>query len=152
MSGDGIVVTTHEPADIEAAIVSLAYCKPLWDVGGARWAGYIEELRRFSRRWSAAANASGWSLVGLYGLHPTRPLARLSCMGAAWIVALCGYHVLGVDHTAIELRTVAGSRLRMPRLKPDPAAVLAWSLGRGARKPRERPNVNRHAAKRSNLT
>jgi hypothetical protein len=49
-------------------------------------------------------------------------------MGAAFLVALRGHQVVGVDHRAITMVPRTGSRLKAYRGEVDPAAVLAWKL------------------------
>jgi len=112
----------------EAAIAALAHAPPLRDVGTAKWMVYTDGLAQFAGRWGKPAQACGWQPLALYGLHPIKPYANLACMGAAWVVALTGHHVLGVDTVSMELKTVAGSRLQILRRAPDPAVVLAWEM------------------------
>ena len=75
------------------------------------------------------AHTSGSALaLQLYGLHRRAPYANLAGMGAAFVVARCGHHVVDVTADAIHVRSPAGSGLRIDRREPEGQTVLAWSL------------------------
>ena len=88
----------------------------------------FDRLRRFEIPWGGRARLAGWSTLELYGLHPAAPAARLSAMGAAWLIARTGHTVLEIDHVGVLLVARTSSRLRILRGKPDPDAVLAWEI------------------------
>jgi hypothetical protein len=104
----------------------------------ARWPAMIDRVTAFASQWDGAARACGWDDVSLYGLHCRAPWARLSAMGAAFVIAL--EHrpppllvarkgpVAAVTAEAIVLITPTSSRLRLYRRPLDREAVAAWSL------------------------
>ncbi len=116
------------PCDVAAGLELLARARPLWPIGTAEWSRAVASVQAFAERWDGAARAAGWSLLELYGVHRRAPYARLSTMGAAWLIARAGYRAVSVDTAAIGVSSSAGNRLRIYRSLPDPGAVLAWSL------------------------
>ena len=94
--------------------------RPLWPIGAAEWSRAVAGVQAFAERWDGAARAAGWSLLELYGVHRRAPYARLSTMGAAWLVARARYRAVSVDAAAIAVTSPAGNRLRIDRSLPDP--------------------------------
>jgi hypothetical protein len=102
---------------------------PAWPTDRlAIWPFVLDELAAFERAWGESARTAGWDELSLYGLHSRAPAANLAAMGAAFLVALSGWQVIAVGPGAIVLVSRTGSRLRIYRRPPDPAAVLAWEL------------------------
>ncbi len=120
------IAGTAELDTVVAGLDQLARSPPLWST--TKWADELTAARAFAGRWQAPALACGWTLLDLWGAHPRAPAARLACLGAGWIVARSGHHVLEADTGAIRVVTRLGSRLRIYRTEPDPGAVLAWEL------------------------
>lgn len=116
------------PADVAAGLDLLARSRPLWPVVVEEWCRAVAGVQAFADRWDGLARGAGWSLLELYGLHRCAPCARLSTMGAGWLIARAGYCAVSVDTAAIGVSSWAGNRLRIYRSLPDPGAVLAWSL------------------------
>jgi hypothetical protein len=75
----------------------------------------VESVRSFAFNWHATAEACGWPLVSLYGLHPTAPLARRDAMGAGFVIALSPHRVVGLTKVAIVVETGTGAHLRIHR-------------------------------------
>lgn len=117
------------PADeVAAGLVRLRSSPPLWPVSPDQWSDILAAVETFERNYGPTARARGWTQIGLFGLCPHSPFARLSSLGAAWLIARTGHAVTGVDHIGIALTTRTAARLRIFRGRPDPGAVLAWSL------------------------
>ena len=117
-----------EPADEAlAGIAQLRSSPPLWPVGFERWCDILAAVEAFERQHGPIARARGWSQTQLYGLHQRAPYARLSAMGAAWVIARTGHRVLEVDHIGMLLVTRTSARLRIVRAAPE-GAMLAWCL------------------------
>jgi hypothetical protein len=93
----------------------------------AIWPFVLDELAAFERAWGESARRTGWDDLSLYGLHPRAPYEDVAAMGAAFLVALSGWQVIAVGPGAIELVSRTGSRLKIYRRAPDPAAGLAWT-------------------------
>ncbi len=115
-------------ADVGAGLELLARSPPLWPIGAEDWAIAVARARAFAEAWDGPARAAGWSALELYGMHRRAPYARLSAMGAAWLVARSGHTAIAVASDAITVATLTGARLRICRSRPDGAAVLAWEL------------------------
>jgi hypothetical protein len=64
----------------------------------------------------------------LYGVSPSAPRARLSAMGAGFLVSLRGHRVVAVDHHAIEMVTLTSARPKVYHVEADSDAVLARTL------------------------
>lgn len=115
--------------DVAAGLDLLTRSPPLWPVEADDWTLAIVRAHSFAERWDALARSAGWSTLDLYGMHRRAPYARLTAMGAAWLVARSsGHNAIAVTADAITLATLTGARLRIYRTAPDPDAVLAWTL------------------------
>ncbi|MBX9649700.1 MAG: hypothetical protein K2X57_21890 [Xanthobacteraceae bacterium] len=118
------------PADVLEGLQQLGRGPSVWPIDQAgRWVADVARVTAFAAHWDARARAAGWSDLQLYGLHRYAPYANLAGMGVAFVVALGRSTVLDVQAEAINIATPTGSRLQFVRRPPDPAAVLAWSLG-----------------------
>jgi hypothetical protein len=116
-------------ADVAAGLELLARSPPLWLIGAEGWAIAVARARAFAERWDGQAPAAGWSTLELYGMHRRAPFARLTAMGAAWVLARSGGSAIAVASDAIVVATRTGGRLRIYRTAaPDPDAVSAWEL------------------------
>jgi hypothetical protein len=94
---------------------------------GAEGAGHGPRDRRHAR-----ARAHDWTTMGLYGLSRLAPWSDVSRLGAAWIVALTGHRVAGIDRDGILLISPNCARVRIYRVEPDECTVEAWALCRAA--------------------
>jgi hypothetical protein len=112
--------------DVLTGLNALMQRAPLWPIRADRWASIVNECQRFADRHHATAVAAGWHPVALFGMSPRAPHARLEMLGAGWLIAVAGHHVLDVTRTEISLRTISGARLQIPRREPHPDAVLPW--------------------------
>jgi hypothetical protein len=112
-----------------AGLAQLEQSAPLWG-DRLEWTELVGRLRVFEERWSAAADAAGWTLVELWGLDPVAPRARLSRMGGAWLASLRNHQVIQVDPDAIRLVTRTSARLSVYR--PGSGAVLGWEISHNA--------------------
>lgn len=127
--------TAEFPEEIRRGLEQLETSRPLWPVGGSSWVKTVYRVKAFARGWDRSARAAGWPPVLLYGLHRHAPYANLAGMGAAFLLAGPGWHVLSVSAEAIAVASCTGGRLRVLRREPDPDAVLAWSLAAGEAPP-----------------
>ena len=119
--------------DVLAGLDLMMRSPPLWQVDrGTFWTDLVARATAFAERWDAPCRGCGWTPLELYGAHHRAPAARISCLGAAFLLARSGHTVLEVDSRFITVVTRAGSRLRIYRPHPDPDAVLAWLLCRPA--------------------
>jgi hypothetical protein len=115
-------------AESDAVAAGLAHLEqgpPLWG-DRPEWSELIARLRAFETPFGARARLACWSMLELYGLHLLAPRARLSAMGAAFIVCLRGHQVVEIDAKAITMVSRTAARLRLYRGEVDPDAVLAW--------------------------
>jgi hypothetical protein len=116
------------PADALAGLVQLERGAPLWPAAPGRWRDQIEAAKAFARRWDDPARRSGWSVLGLWGVHPAAPDLRFDCLGAAWMIARATHAVLAIDPRRIELRTRTGALCALYRMPDNRAAIVAWTL------------------------
>ena len=114
--------------DVTAGLELLARSPPLWPIGAEDWTIAVARARAFAEAWDSLARAAGWSALELYGLHRRAPWARLSAMGAAWLIARSGHNAIAVASDAITVATLTSARLRICRSRSDAAAMLAWEL------------------------
>jgi hypothetical protein len=82
-----------------------AYCPDRIDAD--RWRQAVEDGRRFLAEWGEQAAALAWGPAGLFGLHPTAPMARYDCMGLVWL--LRGRRVVALTDTAATIKTETGA-------------------------------------------
>src|ERR1700677_193040 len=112
--------------DIMAGLDLMMRSPPLWPVDrGTSWVDQVARARAFAERWNGLCRNCGWSPLDLYGAHHRAPAARLSCLGAAFLVARSSHHVLNVAPGDILVATKSAARLRIYRAHPDPDAVVA---------------------------
>lgn len=116
------------PAHVLTGLAQLERGAPLWPAPPGRWHDQIQAAKAFARRWDDVARRSGWSVLGLWGVHPAAPDLRFDCLGAAWMVARATHAVLAIDPRRIELRTRTGALCTVYRVADNPAAVVAWTL------------------------
>ena len=128
------------PDEVRNGLELLRSSAPLWKVDEPkRWLTVVDSVAAFAERWDGQARACGWTSVQLYGLHRRAPWANVAGMGAAFLIAADGRPVpillalkggpaIAVDQEAIRIVSPSGSKLRIYRRPPDPAAVLAWEL------------------------
>jgi hypothetical protein len=126
----GSIADIPEAVDVLAGI-ELLRSTALWSPA-SRWPEAITAATAFARRWHAPARTASWSDLDLWGANSRAPGARLSSLGAGWLVAKGGYHVLEVAPRDILVATKSASRLRISRPQPDADAALAWLLCRPA--------------------
>jgi hypothetical protein len=87
------VIAADLPVDVAAGLELLASCSaPLWPISAEDWALAVARARAFAEAWDSAARAAGWSALDLYGVHPRAPYARLTAMGAVWLIARSGHN------------------------------------------------------------
>jgi hypothetical protein len=130
---EALRLSTLPPADaspdVAASLELLARSRPLWPIDVDEWQAAVAAVRAFAEAWDGRARAGGWTSLELYGLHRRAPYARLTAMGAAWlIVRRPGQRAIAVDASAITISTYFGNRLRIYRSEIDPEATLAWDL------------------------
>jgi hypothetical protein len=99
-----------------------------------RWRTLVAaSTRLLSSTWGTRAAELGWSTEYLWRCHRERPVQRLDCVGAAWLLKADMTVALSAD--AIGIVVVAtGSRLTIRR-RQAPAGeriVLAWELSASA--------------------
>jgi hypothetical protein len=116
------------PADVVHGLDLLARSPPLWPIGTDYWSLAVATVEEFAARWHSPADELGWSLLQLYGLDRRAPYASLAGMGAAFVVARCGHHVVDVTAETIRVRSRSGADLRIYRRELGTESVLAWSL------------------------
>ena len=141
-------------------IVSEEVCADLAALAGlqvAAWRAHIESftepladpalarLRRdllviLGERWVLDAAQLGWDVVAMLGLHPTAPLVRVDCWGAAVAVALdphnrrsaSGVHrarVVAIDQTFATIELPTGLRTKAGRFARGlDIAVPIWEV------------------------
>jgi hypothetical protein len=102
-----------------------------------RWQKAVEDGRQFLALWGAEAEASGWTVPELFGLHPVseRPaancsrLARLDDLGLLWI--LRGRPVVALTAKEAIIRCNSGATLKFYR-RTESAIVDKKQIAKGA--------------------
>jgi hypothetical protein len=114
--------------EVISGLDRLRACAPLRGFDGLRWKAIVQLAIDFAWRWDKRAQAHGWGVVELYGLHPRAPAARLSAMGAAFLLAVTPrWRALSIGESSILISTGAAERLRFSR-QSDPESRPAWEL------------------------
>jgi hypothetical protein len=70
-------------------IASLNRKRPAAGIPPQRWRQFIDDSSRFldpGQSWAEQALRRGWDTEGLFGCHPTQPLAYLTSAGLMWAV------------------------------------------------------------------
>jgi hypothetical protein len=86
-------------------------------VPSARWQQAVKDGQRFLSQWGGQAEALGWTVGDLFGLHgpPPQPhpsyrqLSRYDCTGLVWL--LDGRSVVALTAEAATIKTPGGSVL-----------------------------------------
>jgi hypothetical protein len=78
-----------------------------------RWQWAVEDGRGFLGQWAEQAEALGWSVDDVLGLHPTAPATRYDAMGLVW--CLRGSKVVALTANTATIRTESGSLLQFYR-------------------------------------
>ena len=87
-----------------------------------QWEMLLQDAVRFLDRWSLTAHAMGWSVLDLFGVHPTRPSVRFDVMGLLLLEQGSEVVALTVEGASIKRRS--GAVLRFSR--PAAGGVLFW--------------------------
>jgi hypothetical protein len=117
-------------ADVAAGLELLARSRPLWPIDAGEWSRALASVRAFAAGWDGLAGAAGWTSLQLYGLHRRAPYARLTGMGAAWLVARSGHNAIAVtaDAAGGDARTAKAEATEFLRAvladNPQPAAEV----------------------------
>ena len=93
-----------------------------------RWTLLREDAFAFLRDRGAEAAGLGWDMLDLFGVHPTRPLARFDAMGL--VVLLHGKRVVELHHDRAIIEDHHGQRTRFARQPAPPSRVAVWELDR----------------------
>ncbi len=89
------------------------------------WRTLQEDALRFLKEWASQASRLGWEAVDLFGVHPTKPTARLDCAGL--VVLLKGRPVLALTEHSAAIKTASGGTLTFRRRATPPAEqCLIW--------------------------
>jgi hypothetical protein len=98
-----------------AAVAALrSQCPEL--VGSHRWRQAVEDATAFLSSWGTQAQAFGWTVHELFGLHPTAQLSRYNAMGLVWL--LQGRPVIALTAAEAVFRAASGATLTYRRYKP----------------------------------
>jgi hypothetical protein len=85
---------------------------------GDRWKTMAEDAGVFLERWGKTAYLLGWTVLDLFGVHPTAPAARFDVMGL--IPILNGRRVVAITRDTATIRAPSGAILTYRR---NPQAV-----------------------------
>ncbi len=98
---------------------------PAWTEDG--WKTLQGDALRFIREWANQAHRLGWDALDLFGVHRTKPTARLDCM--ALVPLLKGRPVLALTDDSAAVKTASGGTLTFRRRGTPPVALcLVWKL------------------------
>jgi hypothetical protein len=103
-------------------------------VDRADWELAVADARRFLAQWDEQAQALGWSVRDLFGLHqvpavpsPTyRRLSRYDETGLVWLLKGC--EVVALTETTAAIRTPSGGALTYRKLNKPALGPLGDSL------------------------
>ncbi|MBB4286819.1 hypothetical protein [Roseospira goensis] len=90
-----------------------------------QWARLIDDAGRFLDQWAATASSLGWTTADVWGVHPTRPMARYDHMGLVGL--LDGARVVVLTADTATLRTASGATNNAYR-RPVTGSVPVWTL------------------------
>ena len=115
----------HAEYDAAYALVALRAKCPAY-VPGDRWHQAVADATAFASEWAAQAQAFGWTVSELFGLHPVpeQPaanydrLARVDDMGLIWL--LRGRPVIALTAMEAVMRCHSGATLKFYR-RSEPA-------------------------------
>ena len=100
---------------------------PAWTDKG--WRVLQADALAFIRDWASQAHGLGWKPLGLFGVHPTAPVARLDAKGL--VLLLGGRPVVALTEDSAAIRTGAGGTLTYRRHPRPPAGrCLVWDLAK----------------------
>ena len=74
---------------------------PPADVPRERWHQFVDDAGLFLDLWGSEAERLGWISANLFGLDPSKPMARYDNMGLLWM--LKGEHVVALTSTEARL-------------------------------------------------
>ncbi len=98
---------------------------PAWTDAG--WKALREDALRFIQDWAGQAHGLGWDALDLFGVHRTKPTARLDCMGL--VPLLKNRPVVVITENSAAIRSVSGGTLTFRRHEsPPPERCLIWEL------------------------
>ena len=88
-----------------------------------RWQQAVKDADNFLATWGEQAQALGWTMGELFGLHPTAPLSRLDEMGLIWL--LQGRSVVALTERRATILGASGANLTYRRhTKPLPGTAV----------------------------
>ena len=90
------------------------------------WRLLREDAFAFLRDRGAEAAGLGWDVLDLFGVHPTRPLARYDAMGL--VVLLRGRRIVELYHDRAVVEGQGGQRTSFTRHQAPPPRVAVWEL------------------------
>ncbi len=94
------------------------------------WRTLQEDALRFIQDWAGQAHRLGWDALDLFGVHRTKPTARLDCR--ALVPLLNGRPVLALTDDSAAIKTASGGSLTFRRRAAPPVArCLVWELRDG---------------------
>ncbi len=92
-----------------------------------RWKVLREDAYTFLRDHAARAHEVGWTVLDLFGVHRTRPWARLDCMGL--VPLMSGATIVSLSYIEAVIEKPSGARLTFRRCGQVPSeARPVWSL------------------------
>ena len=96
---------------------------PDWKEGG--WHTLQGDALRFIQDWAGQAHRLGWDALDLFGVHRTKPTARLDCMGL--VPLLKGRPVLALTEDSAAIKAASGGSLTFCRRGTPPVErCLIW--------------------------
>lgn len=88
-----------------------------------RWPATVGGACKFVQTWGGQASALGWSAIELFGCHPSKPYARLECIGLA--LSLASAPVLALTAKTARVGQATFYRTHPVQLEP---AILIWEI------------------------
>jgi hypothetical protein len=117
---------TDIPTDWAAGLRAIAEKPCPIAIEPKRWLQLQGDANRFVDQWGGQAAALGWSMLDIFGCHPTHPADRYDAMGLVWMIA--DAEVVALRPEVANLRKAAGTPQRVWKCAADRARILPWDL------------------------
>jgi hypothetical protein len=114
------------PADWATGVSGIVQKACPTSVESKRWLQLQNDANRFVDEWGRQAVALGWSILDIFGCHPTHPAVRYDCMGLVWLIADAKVIAMGAE--VANLRSAAGAPQRVAKGATGVPRIPAWDL------------------------
>ncbi len=120
-----VAVPNDVPAHWVQGVADLMLAPRHPDWPQQRWAILQQDARQFLREWAAQAHRLGWDGLDLFGVHRSRPIARVDCVGL--VPLLRGRAVLALTDDSAAIKAASGGSLTFcKRAAPPTERCLVW--------------------------